>query len=33
MSTLLEVEDLEVHFGRPDAPGTVKAGSMPRSKR
>ena len=25
MSTLLEVEDLDVHFGRPDAPGTVKA--------
>ena len=25
MNTLLEVEDLDVHFGRPDAPGTVKA--------
>jgi len=25
MSTLLEVEDLDVHFGRPGAPGTVKA--------
>jgi oligopeptide transport system ATP-binding protein len=25
MSTLLEVEDLDVHFGRVDAPGTVKA--------
>ncbi len=25
MSTLLSVEDLDVHFGRPDAPGTVKA--------
>jgi oligopeptide transport system ATP-binding protein len=25
MSTLLEVEDLDVHFGRPDAAGTVKA--------
>ena len=25
MSTLLEVEDLEVQFGRPGAPGTVKA--------
>jgi oligopeptide transport system ATP-binding protein len=25
MSILLEVEDLDVHFGRPDAPGTVKA--------
>jgi oligopeptide transport system ATP-binding protein len=25
MSTLLEIEDLEVQFGRPGAPGTVKA--------
>ncbi len=25
MSTLLDVEDLEVHFGRQDAPGTIKA--------
>src|SRR5476651_869854 len=25
MSALLEVEDLDVHYGRPGAPGTVKA--------